>query len=99
MTGKVELGTGVSTSLRQIVADELDYPFERITWIQGDTANSVDQLPTFGCHSIKRGGSQLLQAAAVAKATLFSMASSRLSVPVYLLSVVLGISSYVVNPM
>lgn len=24
MTGKVELGTGVSTSLRQIVADELD---------------------------------------------------------------------------
>ena len=42
MTGKVELGTGVSTSLRQIVADELDYPFERITWIQGDTANTVD---------------------------------------------------------
>jgi len=52
MTGKVELGTGVSTSLRQIVADELDYPFERITWIQGDTANTVDQLPTFGSQTI-----------------------------------------------
>ena len=30
MTGKVELGTGVSTALRQIVAEELDFPFEKI---------------------------------------------------------------------
>src|SRR5438128_2257346 len=32
--GKVELGTGVSTSLAQIVADELDVPVERVTLIQ-----------------------------------------------------------------
>jgi len=31
LTGKVELGTGVSTSLRQIVAEELDCPFEKIS--------------------------------------------------------------------
>ena len=48
MTGKVELGTGVSTALRQIVAEELDFPFAKIDWIQGDTANTVDQAPTFG---------------------------------------------------
>lgn len=42
LTGKVELGTGVSTSLRQIVADELDCAFEKIIWVQGDTANTVD---------------------------------------------------------
>jgi nicotinate dehydrogenase subunit B len=82
MTGKVELGTGVSTSLRQIVADELDYPFEKIIWIQGDTANTVDQAPTFGSQTIKRGGSQLRQAAAEAKATLLSLAANRLGVPV-----------------
>ena len=98
MTGKVELGTGVSTSLRQIVADELDYPFERITWIQGDTANTVDQLPTFGSQTIKRGGSQLRQAAAEAKATLVSMASARLSVPVEQLTVGQGIISAIDNP-
>ncbi len=98
MTGKVELGTGVSTSLRQIVADELDYPFERITWIQGDTANTVDQLPTFGSQTIKRGGSQLRQAAAEAKATLVSMASARLSVPVERLTVGQGIISAIDNP-
>jgi nicotinate dehydrogenase subunit B len=72
MTGKVELGTGVSTALRQIVAEELDYPFEKINWIQGDTANTVDQAPTFGSQTIKRSGSQLRQAAAEAKATLLS---------------------------
>ena len=35
--GKVELGTGVSTALRQIVAEELDVPLDRITWVQGDS--------------------------------------------------------------
>jgi len=87
MTGKVELGTGVSTSLRQIVADELDCRFDRITWVQGDTANTVDQAPTFGSQTIKRGGSQLRQAAAEAKATLLALAATRLGVPVEALTV------------
>jgi nicotinate dehydrogenase subunit B len=91
MTGKVELGTGVSTSLRQIVADELDYPFEKIIWIQGDTANTVDQAPTFGSQTIKRGGSQLRQAAVEAKATLLSLASTRLGMPVDALTVNQGV--------
>ena len=93
MTGKIELGTGISTSLRQIVAEELDYPFDKIAWIQGDTANTVDQLPTFGSQTIKRGGSQLRQAAAEAKATLLSLASTRLSVPVDELAVSQGVIS------
>ena len=37
--GKVELGTGVSTALRQIVAEELDVAPGRIVWVQG-TASS-----------------------------------------------------------
>ena len=93
MTGKVELGTGVSTSLRQIVADELDFPFEKITWIQGDTANTVDQAPTFGSQTIKRGGSQLRQAAAEAKATLLSLAATQLHAPVESLRIVRGVIS------
>jgi nicotinate dehydrogenase subunit B len=93
MTGKVELGTGVSTSLRQIVADELDYPFEKIIWIQGDTANTVDQAPTFGSQTIKRGGGQLRQAAAEAKATLVSLASNRLGIPLESLTTAQGVIS------
>ena len=93
LTGKVELGTGVSTSLRQIVADELDCPFEKIHWVQGDTANTVDQAPTFGSQTIKRGGGQLRQAAAEAKATLLSLAAARLGVPVETLTVNHGVVS------
>ena len=93
MTGKVELGTGVSTALRQIVAEELDFPFEKIEWIQGDTANTVDQAPTFGSQTIKRGGGQLRQAAAEAKATLLSLASARLGMPIERLTAAQGVIS------
>ena len=91
MTGKVELGTGVSTALRQIVAEELDYPFEKISWVQGDTANTVDQAPTFGSQTIKRGGGQLRQAAAEARAVLLSLASARLGAPIERLTVTQGL--------
>src|SRR5919206_1509964 len=37
-TGKVDLGTGVSTALRQMVAEELDVPFERVDLVTGDTS-------------------------------------------------------------
>ncbi len=93
LTGKVELGTGVSTSLRQIVAEELDCPFEKIIWVQGDTANTVDQLPTFGSQTIKRGGSQLRLAAAEARATLLSLAATRLGVPAEALIATQGVIS------
>src|SRR6201999_3136794 len=47
-SGKVELGTGVSTALRQIVAEELDVRPERIAWVQGDSERTVDQGSTVG---------------------------------------------------
>ena len=36
-TGKVEIGQGVVTALRQIAADELDMPLERVVVLSGDT--------------------------------------------------------------
>src|SRR5262245_56283407 len=35
-TGRVDLGTGVQTSFAQVIADELDVPFEAITIVMGD---------------------------------------------------------------
>jgi CO/xanthine dehydrogenase Mo-binding subunit len=78
--GKVELGTGVSTALRQIVAEELDVPFDRIVWVQGDSALTVNQGRTVGSGSVKRGGAQLRRAAAEARHALLGMASSRFGV-------------------
>jgi CO/xanthine dehydrogenase Mo-binding subunit len=79
--GKVELGTGVSTALRQIVAEEIDVPLSRIAWVQGDSALTVDQGRTVGSGSVKRGGAQLRRAAAEARLALVELAAAKLGVP------------------
>jgi nicotinate dehydrogenase subunit B len=76
--GKVELGTGVETALSQIVAEELDVPFEWISMLMGDTALCPDQGPTVGSQSIYRAGPQLRQTAAEARQMLLEMASAQL---------------------
>src|SRR5690606_20144787 len=42
-TGKVEIGNGLMTALTQIVAEELDVPFERVKAVAGDTDLVPDQ--------------------------------------------------------
>lgn len=80
-SGKVELGTGVSTALTQIVAEELDVPLARIALIEGDTALTPAQGKTWGSLSIQVGGIQIRQAAATARQALLQEAGKRLSVP------------------
>ena len=79
-SGKVDLGTGVRTALAQIVADELDVPFNRVEIVQGDTALTPDQGPTFGSLSIQVGGVQIRNAAAMARSALLDLAATRLGV-------------------
>jgi len=79
-TGKVELGTGVRTGLTQIVADELDVAMTNVDVIQGDTALTPDQGPTYGSLSIQNGGVQIRQAAATARNALLDAAATRLGV-------------------
>src|SRR5215467_1575918 len=92
-SGKVELGTGVSTALRQIVAEELDVAFDRIAWVQGDSDRTVDQGSTVGSQTVKRGGAQLRQAAAEARAALLDLASAKLASPVSSLGIASGVIS------
>jgi CO/xanthine dehydrogenase Mo-binding subunit len=77
-SGKVELGTGVRTGLTQIVADELDIPMANVNVIQGDTALTPDQGPTYGSLSIQNGGVQIRRAAATARSALVDEAAQRL---------------------
>ena len=79
--GKVELGTGLRTSLTQIVVEELDVPFDRATMIMGDTALTPDQGTTAGSKSIQVAGPVLRQAAAEARLVLLTRASEQLGVP------------------
>src|SRR5437764_14247536 len=65
-TSKVDLGTGVITSLSQIVAEVLDTPFDRIRMETADTEQTIDQAATVGSPTIRSAGPQLRQAAQVA---------------------------------
>jgi nicotinate dehydrogenase subunit B len=77
-SGKVELGTGTRTALAQIVAEELDVPFERVYMVMGDTARTPDEGYTAGSMTIITSGTALRQAAAEARRALLEMAADRL---------------------
>jgi len=79
-TGKVEIGTGVSTALAQIVAEELDVRVGRVGVIQGDTERTPNQGYTAGSKTIQQGGPPIRQAAAEARRTLLGLAAARLGV-------------------
>ena len=81
-SGKVELGTGVSTALPQILADELDVPLKSIALIEGDTTLTPAQGKTWGSLTIQNGGIQIRQAAATARQALLQEAAKRLDMPV-----------------
>jgi CO/xanthine dehydrogenase Mo-binding subunit len=80
-SGKVDLGTGVATALRQIAAEELCVPLERIDFIEGDTALTPDQGQTWGSLTIQLGGMQIRRACATAREALLARASQKLGVP------------------
>jgi len=78
-TGKVDIGTGARVAYRQIVAEELDIPIERIAMVEGDTALCPDQGGTGGSTGIVNGGMQIRQAAASARQALLAMAAKTLN--------------------
>lgn len=80
-SGKVDLGTGVKTALKQMAAEELDLPLGAVTVVQGDTGLTPDQGPTYGSLSIQNGGVQIRQAAATARKALIGLAADKLGVP------------------
>ena len=90
-SGKVDLGTGVRTALTQIAAEELDVPLSKVTIVQGDTALTPDQGPTFGSLAIQIGGVQIRNACALAKSTLIDLAAKQLGTGVAELKVADGV--------
>ena len=92
-TGKTDLGQGNQTALSQIVAEELDVPFDRVRMVMGDTASCVDQGPTVGSLTIALAGPQLRQAAADGRQALLNLAAIELDAPAGTLRVRDGVVS------
>jgi nicotinate dehydrogenase subunit B len=92
-TGKVELGQGILTALRQIAAEELDLPIARVTILSGDTGRTPNEGMTAGSQSVENSGTALRMAAAEVRGILVELASARLGMSADSLSVADGVIS------
>ena len=92
-SGKIEMGQGPSTSLAQLLAEELDVPLASVDVVLGDTDLCPWDMGTFGSLTIRQFGPVLREAAAEARAVLLQLAAERLAVPVDRLVVADGVVS------
>lgn len=81
-TGKIEMGQGIITSLAQMMADELNVPFEKVKMVMGDTDLCPWDQGTWGSLSTRAFGPNMRAAAAEARGVLLSLASEKLGIPV-----------------
>ena len=82
LSGKVELGQGLSDALTLICSEELALEPDRIRVRCGDTGGTPDDGLTAGSGSMERAGAAVRDAARAARNELLRRASERLKVPV-----------------
>lgn len=92
-TGKVDMGQGTEIGWIKMIAEELDVAPERVSMVQGNTEETVDQGGASGSTGIWFGGIALRNAAAEARLTLVEMAAAKFGVPAAQLTVDNGIIS------
>jgi CO/xanthine dehydrogenase Mo-binding subunit len=96
--GKTDLGQGTGTAFRQLMSDELDFPFARTTCIMGNTDVTVDQGGSGGSDALQVDGWPMRRVAAEARRVLLDMGSERFGVPVDQLTVSEGVISVKSDP-
>ena len=79
-TGKVEVGQGILTALRLIVAEELDVDPERVVIETAHTVRTPNEGITAGSMSLETSGTALRQAAAWLRRLLLERAAAELGV-------------------
>ena len=77
--GKVEIGQGVLTALRQIAAEELGVDPERIRVISGDTERAPDEGSTSSSLSIEVSGASVRLISAEVRARVLDRVAQRLN--------------------
>jgi nicotinate dehydrogenase subunit B len=96
--GKTDLGQGTGTAFRQVMADELDMPYDKTSCVMGNTDVTVDQGGSGGSDALQTDGYPMRRVAAEARRVLLEMASARLGVPVAQLVVSDGVVSVAADP-
>jgi nicotinate dehydrogenase subunit B len=79
-TGKVEIGQGITSTLAQIAAEELDVDYTRIRMMPADTSRSPNEGVTAGSRSTVESGNALRQVCAEVRVAFLEAAAVRLGV-------------------
>ena len=96
--GKTDLGQGTGTAFRQVMSDELDFPYDKTSCVMGSTDVTVDQGGSGGSDALQTDGYPMRRVAAEARRVLLEMASMRFGVPVTALVVADGVVSVAADP-
>ena len=75
--GKIDGGQGLGTSIAQMVAEEIDVPYERVRVVMGDSALTLDMGGASAAVGVSHGGMVLRRTAAEARRLLIEMASQQ----------------------
>ena len=93
--GKTDCGQGTGTAFRQMMADELDMPYDRTACVMGRTDTTVDQGGSGGSDAIQVDGWPMRRVAAEARRALLEMAAAKFGLPADRLSVADGVVAVV----
>lgn len=80
-SGKIEMGQANTTALAQMLAEELEVPFDAVDMVMGDTRLCPWDGGTNGSRSIKYFGPALRAAGAEAREVLIELAAEQLKLP------------------
>jgi len=80
-TGKIEMGQGIISSLAQMLAEELEVPYDSVDMVMGDTKLCPWDPGTNGSRTTKNFGPALRAAGAEAREVLIELASEYLKLP------------------
>ena len=80
LTGKVEIGQGAKTALRQVAAEHLNVPFGSVDLVTADTARTANEGYTAGSQTMQDSGTAIMHAAAQAREILIRIAAEKIGV-------------------
>ncbi len=79
LSGKVELGQGIRTAIRQVAAEELDMELDMVEVHLAETGLTPDEGYTAGSGSVPNSAMSVRYAAATARQKLLELASAKLN--------------------
>lgn len=97
-SGKIEMGQGINAALAQMLAEELEVPYNSVHMVMGDTKLCPPDGGTNGSRSVRYFGPALRAAGAEAREVLIQLAAENLHLPPERLVAKAGIVSEKGNP-